>query len=105
MKEETLNLEALTGKALDQQVYNVACARLGKTPTAQDFEQGYAQGGFHFQSDAALLGDLIALYEINLHRIGGEWLALQNNASAYGQTPSEAVCRWLVKCQMSAKPR
>ena len=42
---------------------------------------------FIFQSDTALLGDLIALYEINLHRrIGGEWLALQNNASAYGQT-------------------
>ncbi len=90
------SIQELSGKALDARMYKHACQRLGKSPSEQDFEQAYARGEFHFQSDAALLGDLIALYQINLHRIGGEWLALGNGASFYGETPSEAVCRWVV---------
>lgn len=87
---------AVSRKSLDARMYKHACQRLGKTPSEQDFEQGYARGEFHFQSDAALLGELIALYEINLHRLGGEWLALGKGTSCYGETPSEAVCRWVV---------
>lgn len=90
------SIQELSGQALDARMYKHACQRLGKPASDQDFEQAYARGEFHFQSDVALLGDLIALYEINLHRLGGEWLALGRGGSCYGETPSEAVCRWVV---------
>ncbi|CBL47037.1 Hypothetical protein HDN1F_34540 [gamma proteobacterium HdN1] len=89
-------IASLTGKALDEQVYRVACKRLNKAASEQEFEDRYQQGGFHFQSDAALLGELLGLYEINLHRLGGEWLAFKDSVGCYGDTPSEAACRWLV---------
>lgn len=87
---------SLSGKELDSSMYQYACQRLGKTPSQDEFEQGYARGEFHFVADAALLGELIALYRINLHQLSGEWLAFRDNLGCYGETPSEAVCRWVV---------
>lgn len=95
-----MNVASLSGKELDSSMYKHACQRLGKSPSEQEFEQGYARGEFHFLEDAALLGELISLYEVNLHRIGGEWLALCTGVACYGATPAEAVCRWVV----AAKP-
>lgn len=91
--------DSLSGKELDSLMYKHACQRLGKTPSQDEFEQGYARGEFHFLADAALLGDLIALHQINLHRVGGEWLAFRDNTGSYGDSPSEAVCRWLVSAK------
>lgn len=91
-----MNASSLSGKELDAWMYKHACRSAGKTHSAQQFEEGYAKGAFHFQEDPALVGEMLGLYGVNLHKLGGEWLAFLNSVGCYGLTPSEALCRWVV---------
>lgn len=83
--------------ALDYQIYQHACKNLEQEASRQAFEQGYAQGQFHFSSQKFLLSDLLTVYEINLQRLAGEWLASTSNDSAYGQQPLQAVLKLITK--------
>ena len=89
--------------ALDYQIYQHACKTLEQVASRQDFEQGYAQGQFHFSSQKALLADLLVQYEINLQRLAGEWLASTHNASAYDPAPLPAVLKLITKLHPTDK--
>ncbi|AUM10943.1 hypothetical protein [Ketobacter alkanivorans] len=83
----------LTGQALDFEMYRHACKVSGKQPSQEQFEQGYANGQFHFHQDKALMLDLVETYKINTQYLAQEWLASTDRSSAWGETPLIAVCR------------
>ena len=83
----------LAGDELDYQMYCHACSVTGQAASRQAFEQGYGEGRFHFHQDKALLADLLETYRINVQYLADSWLASNLVSSAWGETPSEAVCR------------
>ena len=88
-----MNTAELCGEELDYQMYCHACGVTGQKPSRQAFEQGYSQGQFHFFQDKALLSDLLETYKLNVQYLAEEWLASNADASAWGESPGEAVCR------------
>ena len=80
----------------DLLMYRHAASRTGKQPDDAVFHAGHARGEFRFSTDPRLLGELLVLHTLNLHQLSGEWLAFRDGRSAYGATPGEAVCRWVL---------
>ena len=89
----------LSGEQLDYWMYQHACKVMEKTASKADFETGYKNGEFQFSTDKALLMDLLQVYNINLQRLAGEWLASTSGHSVYADCPLEAVCRLVVSIQ------
>ena len=92
-----MNTAELSGEALDYQMYCHACGVTGQTPSKQAFDAGYGQGQFRFQMDKTLLIDLLETYKINVQYLAQEWLASNDRASAWGETPLVAACRLILK--------
>ncbi|HVL00670.1 MAG TPA: hypothetical protein VM553_12700 [Dongiaceae bacterium] len=87
----------LVGQELDYQMYCHACKATGQAPSRDTFDQGYAEGRFRFSEDKALLADLLETYRVNVQYLAESWLASNLVSSAWGETPSEAVCRLILK--------
>ncbi len=94
---DTVSADTSADAALDFHIYQHACKMLDQQPSREAFEQGYAQGQFHFSSQDALLAELMQLYQINLQQLAGEWLASTANASAYGEQPLKAALKLITK--------
>lgn len=87
----------LSGEELDYQMYCHACKVTGKAASRAEFEAGYSKGQFQFQTDKALLLDLLETYRINVQYLAEEWLASNERTSAWGATPLEAACRLVLQ--------
>lgn len=96
MKDQGLDAE------LDYQIYQHACQNLAQPANRETFDQGYAQGLFQFSAQKSLLADLLSLYEINLQRLAGEWLASTADASAYGREPLTAALKLISQLKSTA---
>ncbi len=94
---DTSELSQLKGKRLDYIVYCHACKTLKQSASDKQFEEGYKKGLFHFSQDKHLLADLLELYQINLQRLAGEWLASTTNSSVFAAEPLEAVLKLVIK--------
>ena len=92
-----MKIADLTGEELDYQMYCHACKRAGQTASRSGFEAGYAKGQFQFQRDKTLLLDLLETYRVNVQYLADEWLASNDRASAWGETPLIAACRLILK--------
>lgn len=88
-----MNIAEVSGQNLDFEMYQHACRVSGKKPTQAEFDQGYQAGKFRFQQDKELLPDLLETYKINVQFLADEWLASNERASAWGDTPIVAACR------------
>ena len=82
-------------KDLDYLLYQHGCKTLKTAEQASQFEEGYAQGKYHFSQAPQLLEDLMLIYSINIQQICGEWLASTQDASEYGKTPLKSVTELL----------
>jgi hypothetical protein len=80
----------------DLLMYKHAAQRTGHNVDEALFHSGYAKGEFHFTQDPRLLGELLTLHQVNLHRISSEWLAVKDGKGCFGVSPGDAVCRWVV---------
>ncbi len=89
----------LIGEELDYQMYCHACKATGQSASRTAFEAGYGKGQFHFQQDKTLLLDLLETYRVNVQFLAEEWLASNERASAWGETPLVAACRLVLKLQ------
>lgn len=87
----------LHGEALDFEMYCHACKATGQTSSRDTFDAGYGKGQFHFHQDKALLIDLLETYKVNVQYLAEEWLASNDRASAWGDTPLVAACRLILK--------
>lgn len=87
----------LVGEELDYQMYCHACKVTGQKASRDAFAAGYGNGQFRFQQDKSLLLDLLETYKINVQYLAQEWLASNERASAWGETPLIAACRLILK--------
>ncbi len=87
----------LSGELLDYQMYCHACKVAGQSASRDAFAAGYAKGQFQFQRDKTLLLDLLETYKINVQFLADEWLASNDRASAWGETPLVAACRLILR--------
>ena len=87
----------LIGEELDYQMYCHACKATGQPPSRSAFDAAYGKGQFRFQQDKTLLVDLLETYRINVQYLAEEWLASNDKASAWGETPLVATCRLVLK--------
>ena len=91
--------EEHTDNSLDYQFYQRACELAQKTPSAEDFQRGLAEGRYRFSQDDSLVSTLASLYQLNMHHLNDEWLAFSakvGQSPAYGHTPLEAVLNWMI---------
>ena len=89
----------LIGEELDYQMYCHACKATGQSASRATFDTGYGKGQFHFHQDKTLLLDLLETYRVNVQFLAEEWLASNERASAWGETPLIAACRLVLKLQ------
>lgn len=82
---------------LDYLIYLHACKITQQTPDHAHFIKTHQQGQLNFSTNKHLLADLLELYQINLQRLAGEWLASTDSASSYGPQPLTAALKLIAK--------
>ena len=82
-------------------MYKHAAYVLGKDASEAEFRKAYTEGRYHFTEDPSLLNDLLLEHSLRMQMLGDEWLASTEKASAYGKTPIEAACRFVVASHFS----